>query len=367
MHTNPIDRRDFLRTSAKAAAVLAVPGSLMNLTAARPETRLGVALLGLGNYATNQLAPALGYTEHCRLAGIVTGTPSKIAEWKQKYDLPDKNIYSYDNFDSIADNPDIDIVYVVTPNALHLPFAERAARAGKHVICEKPMEISSDRCKMMIEACAKAGKKLQIGYRLRYDPFHQEIERLGREQVHGKVKMVNTGFSFYGVNNSNWRFTDPKLSGGGPMMDIGIYCLQGIRYATGEEPVAVTAQSFKTIMDKLPGMEETIFWQMEFPSGAAAVCSTSYVARDNYLRVSTENGVYGVDPAYTYGPLAGYINNQSMGEYNHRQQTAQMDAFALSIKNNTPVKTPGEEGLRDMLCIEAIYKAARKKKRISLL
>ncbi len=365
MFEHSIDRRNFLRISAQTAAVLAVPGSVLGM-ATRPETKLGVALLGLGSYATHQLAPSLAFTEHCRLAGIVTGTPSKIEEWKKKYDLPDKNIYNYDNFDKIADNPDIDIVYVATPNSLHLPFAERAARAGKHVICEKPMEISSDRCKQMIEACEKAGKKLQIGYRLQYDPFHQEVARLSREKVYGKVKMVNAGFSFYGVNSPNWRFTDPKLSGGGPMMDIGIYCLQGIRYATGEEPVSVTAQSFKTIMDKLPGMEETIFWQMEFPSGAVANCTTSYVARENYLRVSSESGVYGVDAAYHYGPLAAFVNDKSMGEYTHRQQTAQMDAFALNIKNNTPVKASGEEGLKDMLYIEAIYKAARKKKRIAL-
>ncbi len=359
-------RREFLQKSAQAAALLALPNFLYCAERANEGEKLGVALLGLGNYATNQLAPSFAHTKHCRLAGIVTGSPEKIDTWKKKHDIPDSNIYNYDNFDSIKDNPDIDIVYVVTPNALHLPFAARAAQAGKHVICEKPMEISAERCRQMIEACETAGVKLQIGYRLQYDPFHQELMRLGQEEVYGKVKVIHSAFSFYGVNLDNWRFTDPKLSGGGPLMDVGIYCIQGARYTTGEEPLAITAQSYKSMPDKLPGMEETICWQMEFPGGAVANCTSSYVARDNHIRISAEEGVFGMDPAYTYGKLAGYVNDQPMGDHQHHQQASQMDAFALNIKQDTQVTASGEEGLRDMQYIEAIYEAARTGERVVL-
>ncbi|GJM31209.1 MAG: glucose-fructose oxidoreductase [Saprospiraceae bacterium] len=367
MSDQPIKRRKFIAKSVQAASLLALSSSAYAIGGCTADTRkLGIALLGLGSYATNQLAPALEHTQHCRLAGIVTGTPSKIGAWQKNYAIPDKNVYNYDNFDSIKNNRDIDIVYVVTPNALHMPFVVRAAEAGKHVICEKPMEISSDRCKTMITACEKAGKKLQIGYRLQYDPYHQQLMRLGQKQEFGKVKLVNTGFSFYGVNNDNWRFTDAKLSGGGPLMDIGIYSLQGVRYSLGEEPISITAQRYKTIMDKLPDMEETICWQMEFPSGAVANCTSSYVARENYIRVSSEKGVFGLEPAFSYDGLEGYINQGVMPPQTHIQQAAQMDAFALNIKENTPVIASGEEGLRDMVIIEAIYEAARSGKKIIL-
>ena len=103
--------------------------------------KLGIALVGLGNYAGGQLAPALLQTGNCYLAGIVTGTPSKIPVWKEKYNIPDKNIYNYDNFDCIKDNPDIDIIYVVLPNTMHAEYTIRAFEAGKHVICEKPMAL----------------------------------------------------------------------------------------------------------------------------------------------------------------------------------------------------------------------------------
>lgn len=328
--------------------------------------KLGIALLGLGGYSSGQLAPALLETKHCYLAGIVTGTPSKIPEWQDKYHIPDENVYNYDNFDNIADNDSIDIVYVVTPNALHMPFTIRAAEAGKHIICEKPMDISSDNCRKMIAASNKANRHIQIGYRLRYEPHHIQVMDFAKNETYGKLKVIQADFSLYAVNGSNWRFTDPKLSGGGPLMDLGVYCLEATRYSSGREPISVTAQSFKTIPDKLPGMEETITWQMEFPDGIISSCSTSYVARDNTLRVSTDEGSYYIEPAYSYGGLKGFINGESMNIKNHNQQAAQMDAYALNIRHNTPIVASAEEGLKDMIYVEAIYEAARTGRKVWL-
>lgn len=356
---NLINRRKFVKSSTRAAAALALAGTACASSSLVNDRKLGIALLGLGNYATNQLAPALLKTKYCRLAGIVTGTPSKVPDWQDKYQLKDSAVYYYDDFDNIANNDDIDIVYVVTPNALHLPFAERAAAAGKHVICEKPLEINSIRAQSIIEACRKAGKKLQVGYRLRYDPFHNELIRLAQDKVHGEVKMINSAFSFYGVDMDNWRFTDASLAGGGPMMDLGVYCLQASRYITGTEPISVTAQANRSFPNKMDGMEDSIFWQMRFPGGVVTNCIASYVARHNHLSISTENGKFGLDTAYTYGPLSGYVNNDSLGDYSHNQQSAQMDAFALNIMNDTPIVASGAEGLQDVRCIEAIYEAAQ--------
>ena len=174
----------------------------------KQKEKLGIALVGLGYYSTNLLAPALKETEHCYLAGIVTGTPSKIDEWQSKYAIPDKNIYNYQNFDSIKDNPEIDIVYVVLPNSMHAEFVIRAAEAGKHVVCEKPMAMNVKECNEMIAACEKSGKKLSIGYRLHFDPYHLEMMRLGTKKIYGNIKKMSAGFGILPDDPEQWRHHD---------------------------------------------------------------------------------------------------------------------------------------------------------------
>ena len=232
------------------------------------DGKLGLALVGLGTYSTEQLAPALQETEHCYLAGIVSGSPEKMDRWKQQYHLPDNACYTYETFDSIRDNPDIDIVYVVLPNALHAEYVIRAAGAGKHVICEKPMAITVKDCDRMIAACREAGKLLSVGYRLHFEPHHQEVMRLGQQRAFGNITLIEADHSL--ADASGWRI-EKELSGGGPLMDVGIYCVQAVRYATGLEPVAVTAQEgFKQHPEKFKTTEESINWQMELPGGLVA-------------------------------------------------------------------------------------------------
>jgi len=329
--------------------------------------KLGIALVGLGSYSGGQLAPALQQTEHCYLAGIVTGTPAKIPVWKEKYGLADKNIYNYDNYDEIKDNPDIDIIYIVLPNSLHAEYAIRAAKAGKHVICEKPMAISVAECDKMIAASKEAGKMLSIGYRLHYDPYNLEMARLGKEKVYGEIKKMNAEFSFI-AQKGIWRL-DKKLAGGGPLMDLGIYCLQGVMYTTGMEPVAVTAQSpLVTDTEKFLGVEETLSFQMEMPNGLIAECRTSYSENANFLRAEAERGWFELKPAYSYSGLKGITSNGKIMEYpNLSQQAKQMDAFCLSVKNNQPSVVPGEMGRRDLKIIEAIYEAMRTGRRVEIV
>ncbi|MBO9633428.1 MAG: Gfo/Idh/MocA family oxidoreductase [Chitinophagaceae bacterium] len=225
-----------------------------------PAKKLGIALVGLGGYAGGQLAPALQETEHCYLAGIVTGTPQKAIDWKAKYNIPDANIYDYSNFDDIKNNKDIDIVYVVLPNALHAEYVVRAAQAGKHVICEKPMAITVEECDKMIAACKEAGKLLSIGYRLHFEPYNQEMMRLGQKKVFGNIKTIEANDGMSEVKG--WRL-DKKLAGGGPLMDVGIYCVQGCRYTTGMEPIAVVAvEQPKTNPEKFKSVEEALHWPM---------------------------------------------------------------------------------------------------------
>ena len=186
-------RRQFLETlswGVGGTALMTAAAPYVGRAALPEEEKLGVALVGLGNYATGQLAPALQETTKCELAGIVTGTPSKAETWKKKYDIPEENVYNYENYDRIADNEDIDIIYVVLPNGMHAEYTIRAAEAGKHVLCEKPMATSVQECEDMIAACDTAGVKLSVGYRLHFEPHHQRVMTLGQDEVFGPVTVA---------------------------------------------------------------------------------------------------------------------------------------------------------------------------------
>jgi predicted dehydrogenase len=332
----------------------------------KQKGKLGIALVGLGGYAGGQLAPALQQTEHCYLSGIVTGIPSKIDRWKSKYSIPGANVYNYETFDTIKDNPDIDIIYVVLPNSMHAEYVIRAANAGKHVICEKPMAMNVKECDDMIAACKKAGKMLSIGYRLHFEPYNLEMTRLGTKQVYGPIKKMTAGFGFPAGDPNQWRLKK-SLSGGGPLVDVGVYCIQGFCYTTGLEPVAVTAQEGpKTDPQKFNGVEESITWQMEMSNGIICEGHASYSHNMNYLKAEAEKGVFELTSAFNYSGQAGYTPAGQMDFPRVNQQARQMDDFALAIKDKRPTPVPGEMGKRDVRIIEAIYEAMNTGKKITI-
>ena len=258
----PVSRRLFLGQLSLGAASLALASRARaqnaSASAAQPR-KLGIALCGLGSYSKGQLAPSLLQTKNCYLAGVVTGTPAKGPQWAKEYGFPEKNIWSYDTMHQIADNKDIDIVYVVTPNGLHMRDAVAAAKAGKHVIVEKPMCNTVAECDAILAACRANKVKCSVGYRLHFDPYHQELMRLARDRDFGQLNQ-QLGDRGFVINEWRWRI-DKKLAGGGPMMDIGIYILHGACMASGGvAPVAVTAKEIpKTRPDLFKeGVEEGI-------------------------------------------------------------------------------------------------------------
>jgi glucose-fructose oxidoreductase len=348
------NRRSFLYTTGLAAGAMAL--SLPTQTAcktAQKKEKLGVALVGLGYYSTDLLAPALQETKYATLAGIVTGTPAKAQSWKEKYDIPEKNIYNYENFDRIADNPDIDVVYVVLPNSMHKEYVIRAAKAGKHVFCEKPMAVTAADCREMIAACRENGVKLTIGYRMQHEPHTQEIMRIGKEKTLGPIRMITAG--------AGWRWDNPgdhwknkKAYGGGAMMDMGVYSLQGARYAMGEEPVAVAAQQYTRRPEVFSEVDEFTSFQLQFPSGALANLHTSLGVNMNYLQVNADNGWYRLDPFQSYNGIEGESSQGPISFETGNQQAKQMDDDCYAIMNDEALLVPGEEGLRDMVIVEAI-------------
>jgi predicted dehydrogenase len=352
-------RRQFIIQSATAFAA----GPLIsNLGLAQaPQRKLGVALVGLGSLSEKQIAPSLLKTRNCRLAGIVTGTPSKAAEWQKKYNLPANAIYNYENMGEMSKNKDIDIVYVVTPNSLHLPHSLAAANAGKHVFCEKPLEINTERAQKILDACKKAGVQLGVGYRLQFEANNQECVRLAREKVLGEVKIIDANFGFAIGDPTQWRLKH-ALAGGGALMDVGIYCLQTARMITGEDPVWISASEFKTDNVKFKEVDETITWVMRFPSGVTANCTSTYNANGfQGFRVGATKGWFGLDPAYYYGGNKGRRSDGTEINIPVADQFAiELDEFADSILNKRPFKANGEMGVSDVKYLMAIYESIKK-------
>ncbi len=359
--TSMASRRNFLHTTVLTGAAATLAPDVLWATAPSAKDRLGVALVGLGYYSTDLLAPALQKTKNCYLAGIVTGTPEKAEKWKKQYNIPDKNIYSYKTFDQIANNPDIDVVYVVLPPSMHEEYVVRAAKAGKHVWVEKPMAVTAKECQNMIDACAKNKVSLSVGYRLHHEPNTQEYVKVLREGKIGKIQMVSCSAGYYDGRTDHWK--QKKEMGGGVMYDMGVYVLQGARLATGEEPIAVTAQQYTSRPNVYKnGLDETTMAQLIFPSGARAAVQTSYGMNMNFLDVTGSKGTLRMEPYSAYNGQKGSYSGGGKIEHTYEvpwQQTKQMDDDADAIINKKPVLAPGEEGLRDIKIVEAIYEAAR--------
>lgn len=329
---------------------------------------LNVAILGLGNYA-ERVAAAMQFCTRAKLVGVISGTPSKIKTWQAKYNIPDKNCYNYGNYDAIKDNPDIDAVYVITPNALHKEEVIKVAQAGKQAICEKPMAISVKEGEEMIEACKKANVHLLVGYRMHFEPHTLEIIRMRKAGEFGKITYFNGLSGFIIGDPHQWRL-NPSLSGGGAMMDIGIYSVNGSRYMTGEDPIWVNAVETKNDPVKfVQGIDETIQFQLGFPSGAVASCLSTYSM--NWLDRFFLDGVNGfaeLHPATSYDPTQGLTHKGPLNFPNTVHQAVQMDEMAAIILDGKIPIVPvnGEEGLKDLKVIEGIYKSARSGKTVNL-
>ncbi|WP_420140377.1 Gfo/Idh/MocA family protein [Sphingomonas sp.] len=362
------------RQSIAAAGGLAV-ASLAGgaATAQTPDRKMGYAIVGLGYYAVNVIMPQFKNCQHSKLVAVVSGDPEKAKRLAAEYGLPKRGIYSYDNYDSIKNNPDVDIVYVCLPNSMHAEYTIRAAKAGKHVMCEKPMAISSAECEAMIAACKQAGKKLMIGYRSHFEATNLEARRLANSGAIGKRRYFRSEHGFVQRDPSKWRLKK-ALSGGGSMMDIGIYALQAARYMTGEEPIALYAHEQTDKNDpRFTEVEDMIEFELEFPSGVIASCMSMYSANQNHYILMGDQGRIELEPATRYtgnrmwtGKDGRETEVTSPPGPGSTQFAGQLDHLVQCIRENREPIVGGEEGLRDMRLIEAIYRSAREQKRITL-
>ena len=361
-----IGRRDLMLGSA---ALLVTSGA----ACAAPARPLGYAIVGLGGYGLGVIIPQFINCAHSRLVALVSGDRAKAQRVAAEHGVKPSAIYSYADFDRIRDNPEIDIVYICLPNAMHAEYTIRAARAGKHVLCEKPMAVSVAECEAMIAACRKADRKLMIGYRCHFEATNLEAIRLARSGAAGKIRYVRSEHGFVQRDPSKWRLKR-ALSGGGSLMDMGIYSLQAARYMTGEEPVAVTARESTDRRDpRFREVEDMIEWTLEFPSGAIAGCQSMYSANQNHILLMGDAGRIELEPA------TRYVGNQLwVGKDGRERQldppsgpgktqfAGQLDHMARSVAEDRQPIVSGEEGLRDMRIVEAIYRSAREGRTIRL-
>jgi predicted dehydrogenase len=380
MSEKEITRRGFISKIGQGVAVANVATMLLRNAAAQqpemivpdpPGKKMGWAIVGLGNLAIHQILPAFAQCEKSQVVALVSGHPDKANKLALRYGINPKSIYNYENYDSIRDNPEVDIIYIVLPNGMHAEYTIRGLQAGKHVLSEKPMARTPAECQSMIDAARKADRKLMVAYRCRYEPFNQEMIRMARERTIGAVNIIQADAGFDIGDPSQWRL-NKKLAGGGPLMDIGIYALQAARYISGEEPTEVNAMMYTTPGDvRFKEVEESISFQLRFPSGILANCSSSYgCAWHSHFRALAPKGYFELDPAISYTGQRMRVNQDNQVR---EMSIDPRDHFASEMehmsdcvmKDKTPL-TPGEEGLRDLKIMMAIYEAAASGKTLKL-
>ena len=395
-----VNRRDFLRGGAVAvvAGLSAAAGAqekpnaqdavnLPQLHAATeapekvpgpfeaPSQRMGFAVVGLGRLSLGEILPAFGASKYCKVTALVSGDREKAKKIAAQYGVPERSLYDYKSYDQLASNADVQVIYIVLPNAMHREYVERGAKAGKQILCEKPMATSVKDCEAMIAACKSANMKLMIAYRQQYEPMNRAIVKMVKDGKLGMLKSyVATNAQDQG-DPTQWR-QNLKMAGGGCVPDVGIYCLNAARFLSGQEPSEVAAFTTQPKEDpRFREVEETCTFTMRFPSGLLASCSTGYGAhRSQFLRVEGDKSWAELAPAFAYNGLrlrtstteegVDMVSEPSIMAKN--QFAAEMDHMALCVKNDVQPHTPGEEGLQDQRVVEAIYEAARTGKVVKL-
>ena len=360
-----MNRRQMLKMGALAS--LAAPNA-WGVVGKSNKKKLGVALVGLGYYSRDLLAPALQLAEHCELRGIVTGTASKIPVWQKKYGIKDGNVYNYENMHTVANNPEIDIIYIVLPTFLHKKYSIIAANAGKHVWCEKPMAMTVEECDSIIKSCSENKVYLSVGYRMQHEPNTQTVIKYADSKPYGNIKKLTAKAGYRGSGGAQDYWRMQRGQGGGALYDMGVYPINAVRFATGMEPTSVLEA--KHIIDRpdlFKHADETTEFTLEFPKGIIAKCETSVGRNYNILNVDAKNGWYKLEPMQSYTGVQGITSDGvKLNKTIVNQQTSQMDNDALAIFNKSPVLVPGTEGLNDIRVVQAVLASAARGKPVKI-
>ncbi|MGC2658087.1 MAG: Gfo/Idh/MocA family oxidoreductase [Bryobacteraceae bacterium] len=357
------NRREFGRVVAGGAALATLPRLGFSQEQGR---KVRYCIVGLGRISMQHFMPACKMSQYSQVTALVSGHRDKAEKMAAEYNVPADSIYSYENYDEIRENKNIDAVYIALPNSMHAEYTIRAANALKHILCEKPMATTVKDCQAMIASAKAANRKLMIAYRCQYEPVNARATQLIRDGKIGKIEAIESANGFNEVLGE-WRL-DRKLAGGGPLMDVGIYSLNACRFLTGEEPERI--EGYASVIDhdgRFETVEENLSWTMKFPSGVVASCATTYGASmPGFYNVYGSKGTIHMEPAFGYQGL--HLKAQFKGgeppidEANTDKDAAQFvieaDYFSNCVMNDKEPKSDGEEGLRDMQLIAKIYQSA---------
>ncbi|WP_216323245.1 Gfo/Idh/MocA family protein [Deinococcus aestuarii] len=326
--------------------------------------RVGFAIVGLGQLSVEELIPAARTSEHASVAALVTDDEEKGRAYARALDLTEEDVYTYERFEDLGGREDVEAVYIVLPNSLHRDFTERAARMGKHVLCEKPLSVNAEEAQAMVDACKKANVLLMTAYRCQYTPQHWAAREAVQGGRLGEVKLLDSVHGQSEDDPEAWRMR-MALAGGGPLPDVGIYSLNTVRFVLGTEPEWVFATLHRPEDDeRFREVEESVSFMLGFPGGIVANCLTSYgIHKTATLRVLGEEGTVLMDPAFTYQGLSLTISDQK-GDFQPKlpdedQFGLEFDHFAQRVRDGRAPWTPGEEGVQDHRIMDAIYESAR--------
>ncbi|WP_427024478.1 Gfo/Idh/MocA family protein [Aureimonas ureilytica] len=331
------------------------------------DQRLGWAVIGLGDFAQGYVLPALARARASRVAGLVSGNEDKLRAVGSQYGVPEAARFSYDRMGDMRDEAAIDVAYVVTPNSTHAELVVKAFEAGKHVMCEKPMATSSADCQRMIDAARAADRKLMVAYRAHFEPSNVKLKEMLDAGELGDVLFANSDHHRPlepSLPRDQWRMKK-VLAGGGSLVDIGIYSLNGLIWFLGELPNRVSATIVQPPGDaRFAEVEDIAAAQLEFPSGKRIHISSGYQANKKRIDLFGSKATAVLDPATAYGgnrlrvtqpegTLEVLVETPSAEQF-----TREIDHLSHAIREGGEVLTPGEMGLRDLRLIEAIYRSA---------
>jgi predicted dehydrogenase len=334
------------------------------------QRRIGYAVVGLGGIAQRAVLPAFQHSKKAKLVALVSGDKNKARRLARKFRA--NASYTYNEFDLCLDQPEVQAVYVASPNGCHAEQTLRAAAAGKHVLCEKPMANDIEQCQAMVEACSAHNVRLMVAYRKYFEPASRALKKLVDDGKLGRLKIMHSAFTIYLPlgREEGWRFS-PQLAGGGALPDLGIYCINTARWIASTEVSAVTARSWTVDPSRFSeAIDENMAFQLAFPGGLLLQATASFgAAQASFFQVHGELGWAALNPAFAYDEerrLFGKVNGRwfhrvfpTMDEFAH-----ELDAFADCIQTGRDPEPSGLEGLRDVAVVEAIYQAAREHREV---
>jgi predicted dehydrogenase len=329
--------------------------------------KVGFAVVGLGSIAQGSVLPAFSHSKKARLVALVSRDKKKAERLAHKFKAP--TFYGDEEYAACLANPEVDAVYVATPQGGHAPLTVQAAQAGKHVLCEKPLAATVKQSALMVDTCQKNHVLLMTAYRKYFEPSTRFLRQVIQGGDLGRIDVIHTAFSelHVPVKSVAW-LLDSKLAGGGPLMDLGIYCVNTSRWLVGEDPVEVNAEAWKHDAARFREVEESISFRMRFPSGLVVQGSSSYGAvMSSFIYVQGTKGWVLLTPAFDFNEerrVTGKIRGRQiarrfkvMDEFG-----PELDAFASAIQNQRKIEPDGAQGHRDMIILQSIYESARNRK-----